>query len=75
MVNITITVPKEMKNDLDLFPEINWSEVARQAFREKIKDLKFIIEYKKNSQLTEEDAILLGRKVNLSLHKRYSEME
>lgn len=75
MVNITITVPKEMKNDLDLFPEINWSEVARQAFREKIEDLKFLIEYKKNSDLTEEDAILLGRKVNRSLHKRYSEME
>ena len=75
MVNITITVPNEMKNDLDLFPEINWSEVARQAFREKIEDLKFLIEYKKNSDLTEEDAILLGRKVNRSLYKRYSEME
>ena len=75
MVNMTITVPNEMKNDLDLFPEINWSEVARQAFREKIEDLKFLIEYKKNSDLTEEDAILLGRKVNRSLHKRYSEME
>jgi hypothetical protein len=75
MVNMTITVPNEMKNDLDLFPEINWSEVARQAFREKIEDLKFLIEYKKNSDLTEEDAILLGRNVNRSLHKRYSEME
>lgn len=75
MVNMTITVPQELKNDLDLFPEINWSEVARQAFREKVGDLKFLIEYKKNSQLTEEDALRLGKEVNRSLHKRYSEME
>ena len=75
MVNMTITVPQEMKNDLDLFPEINWSEVARQAFREKIEDLKFLIEYKKNSRMTEEDALRLGKEVNRSLHKRYSEME
>lgn len=74
MVNMTITVPKEMKNDLDLFPEINWSEVARQAFREKIEDLKFLLEYKKNSKMTEKDAIRLGKEVNRSLHKRYSEM-
>ena len=74
MVNMTITVPKEMKNDLDLFPEINWSEVARQAFREKIEDLKFLLEYKKNSKMTEEDTIRLGKEVNRSLHKRYSEM-
>jgi len=74
MVNMTITIPKEMKNDLDLFPEINWSEVARQAFRSKVEDMKFLMEFKKNSTMTEEDALRLGKKVNRSLHKRYSEM-
>ncbi len=75
MVNMTITIPHEMKEDLELFPEINWSEVARQAFREKIEDLKFLLEFKKNSTMTEEDAIELGRKVSGSLRKRYSEMK
>ncbi len=74
MVNMTITIPKEMKNDLDLFPEINWSEVARQAFRSKVEDMKLLMEFKKNSTMTEEDALRLGKKVNRSLHKRYSEM-
>lgn len=74
MVNMTITVPKEMKKDLDLFPEINWSEVARQAFKEKINDLKFLKEFKKESKLTEEDSIELGKEVNRSLHKKSSEM-
>jgi len=74
MVNMTITIPKEMKNDLDMFPEINWSEVARQAFKTKIEDLKFLMEFKKNSTMTEEDALRLGKEVSRSLHKRYSEL-
>ncbi len=75
MANMTITVPQELKKDLELFPEINWSEVARQAFKEKIEDLKFLMEFKKNSKLTEDDAIRMGKEVNRSLHKRYSELE
>ena len=31
MVNITLAVPEELKKRMDLFPEINWSEVATQA--------------------------------------------
>ena len=71
MVNMTISIPGELKDDLDLFPEINWSEVARQAFKEKIADLKFLLEFKKNSTMTEEDAVKLGKELNRSLHKRY----
>ena len=73
MVNMTISISGELKNDLDLFPEINWSEVARQAFKEKIADLKFLLEFKKNSTLTEEDAVKLGKELNKTLHKKYSE--
>ncbi len=73
MVNMTISIPGELKDDLDLFPEINWSEVARQAFKEKIVDLKFLLKFKKNSTLNEKDAIRLGKDLNRSLHKRYSE--
>jgi hypothetical protein len=73
MVNMTISIPGELKDDLDLFPEINWSEVARQAFKEKIADLKFLLEFKKNSTMTEDEAVKLGKELNKSLHKRYSE--
>jgi hypothetical protein len=71
MVNMTISIPGELKDDLELFPEINWSEVARQAFKEKIADLKFLLEFKKNSTMTEEEAVKLGKELNKSLHKRY----
>jgi len=71
MVNMTLSVPKELKNLMDQFPEINWSEVARKAFREKVEDLKFLKEFTSKSELTEEDALELGRKVNRALSKRY----
>ena len=71
MVNMTLSVPKELKTLMDQFPEINWSEVARKAFREKVEDLKFLKEFTSKSELTEEDALELGRKVNRALSKRY----
>ena len=48
------------------------NSIARQAFKEKIKDMQFIKEFKENSTLTEEDALELGRKVSKSLAKKYS---
>ena len=75
MVNMTISIPGELKDELDFFPEINWSEVARQAFKEKVADLKFLLEFKKNSTITEEEAIKLGRELSSKLHKRYTEKQ
>jgi len=68
---MTLAVPKELKNQMDQFPEINWSEVARKAFREKVEDLKFLKEFTSKSELIEDDALELGRKVNKALSKRY----
>jgi hypothetical protein len=73
MVNMTLAVPKELKHEMDDFPEINWSEVARAAFKRKIDALRIIKEFTSDSELTEQDAIELGRKVNKALRKRYSE--
>ena len=29
MANITLSIPQELKEEMEKFPEINWSEVAR----------------------------------------------
>ena len=71
MVNMTLAIPKELKEQMDAFPEINWSEVARIAFKDKIGDLRFLEEFKAQSKLTHDDSIKLGRKVNKSLSKKY----
>lgn len=70
MVNLTLSIPQELKHKMDDFAEINWSAVARQAFDEKIKDLEFIRKFKAKSTLTEEEAIKLGKSLNANLAKR-----
>ena len=50
---------------------MNWSEVARQAFMQRIKDLEFLKKFNSDSTLTEEDALRLGRELNKNLAKRY----
>jgi hypothetical protein len=73
MVSITLSVPEDMKEEMDEFPEINWSEIARQSIEEKIRDLKFLREFKKHSDLTDEEAVKLGRKLNQRMQERYEE--
>ena len=68
---MTLAVPSELKNKMENFPEMNWSEVARQAFMQRIKDLEFLRKFKSDSTLTEEDALRLGRELNKKLAKRY----
>ncbi len=71
VTTMTLAVPKELKSKMEEFPEMNWSEIARQAFTQKIKDLEFLKKFRENSTMTESDAIRLGREVNKNLAKRY----
>ena len=71
MTTMTLSVPEELKHRMEGFSEINWSEVARQAFMQKIEDLEFLKKFKEKSTLTEEDALKLGAKLSKNLSKRY----
>ena len=71
MTTMTLAVPSELKDKMETFPEMNWSEVARQAFMQRIKDLEFLKKFKSDSTLTEEEALRLGRELNKNLAKRY----
>ena len=70
MVNITLSVPEELKRKMDKFIEINWSAVAREAFKEKISDLEFLKKFKAESSISEEEALALGKDLNKKLSKR-----
>jgi len=70
MVTLTLAVPKELKDKMEEFPEMNWSAVARGAFIQKVKDLEFLKKFKSKSALTEEDALSLGKEVGNALTKR-----
>ena len=71
MTTMTLAIPSELKHRMETFPELNWSEVARQAFMQRIKDLEFLKKFKADSTLTEKDALKLGRELNKNLAKRY----
>lgn len=73
MTTMTLAVPEELKKRMDHFPEMNWSQVARQAFNDKIEDLELLLKFKTKSVLTEADAARLGREVGLALTKRMKE--
>ena len=72
MVSITLSVPKDIKKEMDSFPELNWSAIAREAIQRRLILLHKFKEFAKNSELTEADALELGKKVNKSLAKRYA---
>ena len=74
MTTLTLAVPDEMKKKMDSFPEMNWSEVARQAFMQKIEDMEFLRKFKEKSRLSEADALRLGKKVSKTVSGRLRKM-
>ena len=72
MVNITLSVPEELKNEMDEFKIMNWSEVARRAIKSKIEQLRILESFTKDSEMTKEDALRLGKKVNEAISKKYN---
>jgi len=71
MVSITLSVPLELKKEMEVFPEMNWSEVARQAIARKLFMLRKFREFSKESKLTEEDALRLGNEVSAAVSNRH----
>lgn len=72
MVSITLSVPEEMKQEMDCFQDVNWSAVARQAIKTKLVMLEKFKEFTKDSTFTEEDALELGRQVSEKAMKKHN---
>ena len=71
MVSITLSVPESIKKQMDSFPEMNWSAVAREAIKKRLIMLAKFREFTKDSELTEEEALEFGRKVTERARKRH----
>ena len=63
MSNVTVSIGDELKQKMNDHPEINWSEVARQAIEEKIEDLEVMDQIASKSGLTEEDVEEISQKM------------
>jgi len=71
MVSITLSVPQDMKQEMEAFQDINWSAVARQAIKKKLLMLEKFKEFTKDSTLTEEEALEFGRQVSEKAMKKH----
>ena len=46
MANMTLAIPEPLYKKMNKFPEFKWSEVARQAFEERIEDEELLADLK-----------------------------
>ncbi|AJF24600.1 hypothetical protein ACNO8S_09200 [Haloarcula sp. KBTZ06] len=73
MPSITVNVDNDLKERMESHPEINWSEITRQAIEEKIEALEVMDELTSESNLTESDVQEIADKINDSGRKRVDE--
>jgi hypothetical protein len=71
MANLTLAIPEDLKTRMGRFPEINWSEVARQAIVEKARILEQMQRLVFKSNLTNEEAITIGREIKKHVWRRH----
>ncbi len=69
MVNVTIAVPEELKKLLDSHPEINWSEVARQAWWQKARELELLNKLASASKASDKDVLDLAKMIKKGIAK------
>ena len=75
MVNMTLSLPDEFRQKMDKFAWLNWSEIARDAFVKRMRQLEALEQFREgleNSSLSDEDCINLGRKLKEDMLKNQS---
>ena len=68
---MTLAIPADLKEKMDQFKEINWSEVARQAIREKTLLLERMNQMLSKSELTHVDIGEIASKINKKVWKKH----
>ncbi len=71
MPNMTLAIPEDLKEKMEQHQEINWSEVARQAIREKMILLEGMDRMLSKSELTVADVEQAAYKVKKKVFKKY----
>lgn len=70
MPTITVNVDDDLKDRMERHPEINWSEVTRQAIEDKIEKLELLDELTADSKFTETDVSELADAINERARER-----
>jgi len=68
---MTLAIPEELHIIMKKHKEIKWTEVARTAIWDKAKRLELMDKLLSKSELTNEDAIEIGRKIKHEIAKKH----
>ncbi len=69
---MTLSVPEELYEKMKHHTELKWSDVARQAFEKKLKEVEIMESLLNKSELTEEDVERIGHKIKSEVRKRFN---
>ncbi len=71
MTNITLTVPEDLKQELQRHKEVNWSAVARTAMQSHLKKLHIAEAIASKSKFTKKDVEELDKLVKTGIAKHH----
>ena len=71
MPNMTLAIPVDLKEKMDHFKEINWSEVARQAINQKVLFMEKMNKLFSKSKLNEADTEKYAGQIKKSVLRKY----
>lgn len=75
MPTVTVNVDDELKEKMDAHPEINWSEVTRQAIQTKLNQLELLDELVSGSDLSADDVDEIAAVIDERASDRLRESE
>lgn len=71
MPNMTLAIPADLKEKMDHFKEINWSEVARQAINRKVLLMEKMNKFFSKSKLDDNDIEKHATQIKKSVLRKY----
>lgn len=68
---MTLAIPEDLHKLMRKHKNIRWSEVARQAIQDQARKLELMNKILSKSELTDKDALEIGKKINEGIAKRH----
>ena len=74
MASVSISVPDELKRKLEEFDTVNWSAVARKAFKAQIAKIELVDKLTSKSKATDKDIKELSDKIKAGVAKWHNKL-
>jgi post-segregation antitoxin (ccd killing protein) len=71
MANLTLTIPEDLKKEIQKHKEVNWSAVTRKAMQEHLRKIHIANAIASKSKLTKKDIAELDKLVKKGIAKSH----